>query len=150
MEKVLIPIGYHPVSEKIVKEGVALAKKLNAKVCLMHVIGDIHYYNLDYPGFMGYVRDPGLHSEEDSVAKNVAEEFLGKTASDLKEEVQTQVKQGETATAILEYAKEWNADIIVLGTHSRGVLKKVFMGSKAHDVLEHTEIPVYMVPVKRK
>lgn len=150
MDKILIPISYHPVSEKIVKEGCALAKKLNAKVCLLHVTVEPNFYSVNYPAFAGYAGFGGhvvLENEEET--RKVAEEFLEEAARNTDLEVEKHVEYGNTAECILEYAEKWGADMIVLGTHSRGILKKVFIGSKAAEVLDKTKIPVYMVPVKK-
>lgn len=150
MKKVLISLGYHPVSERIAKKGYELAQQLNAEVCLLHVVGDIHYYNLDYPSFLGYAgyNVPPVPKAEPEV-REVGERFLKEVADGLGGAVKTEIRQGETSKNILEFAEEWGADLIVLGTHSRGILEKVFLGSRASAVLEKTEIPVYMIPVKK-
>lgn len=150
MKKILIAIGYHPVSEKIVKAGCDLAKSLNAEVCLLHVVGDIHYYNLEYPSFLGYAgyNIPPVMQTEPEVRK-VGEEFLKEVSSGLGGEVQTAVRSGETSDQILRYAEEWEADIIVLGTHSKGVLEKMFLGSRASAVIDKAKVPIYLVPVKK-
>jgi nucleotide-binding universal stress UspA family protein len=44
--------------------------------------------------------------------------------------------------------KEVNADILVLGTHSRRRLNKALLGSVAENVLHHTAIPIYIIQVK--
>lgn len=150
MKKVLIPISYHPVSQNIAESGYALAKKLGAEVCLMHVIKEPNYYSTTYPNFIGY---GGFGGETEILrntqAQQMAKEFLRKVADHLESEIQTHVARGETASCILEYAEKWAADIIVMGTHSRGILKKVFLGSKASEVLERTSVPVYFIPVKK-
>lgn len=150
MQKILIPIGFHPVSEKIAEVGYELAKKLNSKACLLHVIEDIPYYNMEYTDFLGFegITSP-VNIQIAEETQNVAEDFLKKAAAHLHNDVETHIERGDTADRILEYAREWGADIIVLGTHSHSVLEKIFMGSQAVKVLEETKIPVYMVPVKK-
>ena len=54
MKRILIAIDYHPVSEKVAEAGYKLAKQLDAKVCLLHVMANVSYYGIDYPTFMGY------------------------------------------------------------------------------------------------
>jgi nucleotide-binding universal stress UspA family protein len=40
MKRILIAIDYHPVSEKVAEAGYKLAKQLDAKVCLLHVMAN--------------------------------------------------------------------------------------------------------------
>lgn len=75
--------------------------------------------------------------------------FLKTAADHLNDPaVTTHLAEGNTASALLDYAEEWQADLIVMGTHSHSVLEKVLMGTTASHVLEKTKVPVYMVPVK--
>ncbi len=153
MKKVLIGLDYNPRSEIVANQGYALAKKLGAEVCLIHVLADVSYYGVNYPNFMGYEGynemqvDLNVYSELREVAKN----FLETAAQHLGDPmVRTYLAEGPTSTAILDYAKRWKADLIVLGTHSHSVLEKVLMGTTASRILERTEIPVYLIPVKKE
>ena len=151
MKKVLIAIDYNPISEKVAEAGYALAQKLGAQVCLIHVVADISYYSAQYPTFMGYdgygmTADLSVASE----MRKYTEEFLESAASHLKDPtVSTHLAEGDTANAILDYSEEWNADLIVMGTHSHSTLEKLFLGTVASKVLEKTKIPVHMVPVNK-
>lgn len=151
MKKVLIAIDYHPVSEKIAEAGYELAKKLGAQVCLIHVVADVGYYSTQYPTFMGYdgygvAADLNVASE----MRKYAEDYLESAASHLNDpQVSTHLAEGDTVDALLEYAEEWRADLIVMGTHSHSTLEKLFLGTVASKVLEKTKIPVHMVPVKK-
>lgn len=151
MKKVLIAVDYHPNAEKVVKAGYALAKILNAQVCLLHVVSDIGYYNTQYPTFMGYdYYDLGMNETVHAELIKVSENYLAQVAKHLKDpDVQTHTVEGESADSILGYAKKWHASLIVMGTHSRSALEKLLMGNVASKVLGHTHIPVYMVPIKK-
>jgi nucleotide-binding universal stress UspA family protein len=52
---------------------------------------------------------------------------------------------GRTADEIVREAKQWPADLIVLGTHGRRGLKRLAMGSDAEMVLRLAPVPVLMV-----
>lgn len=151
MKKVLIAIDYNPVSEKVAEEGHKLAKKLGAEVCLLHVISDMGYYTTQYPTFMGY--DGYAITADLSVASEMrkyTEDFLKSAAKHLNDpSVTTHLAEGETHSAILRYAKEWGADLIVMGTHSHSTLEKLFLGTVASKVLEKTPIPVHLIPIKK-
>ena len=151
MEKVLIAIDYNPVSEKVAEEGYKLAQQLGAKVCLMHVMTDVSYYSTQYPTFMGY-EGYGMTADLSVAAemRKYAEDFLDSAAQHLNDSsVTTFLSEGSTPNAILDYAREWNSDLIVMGTHSHSTLEKLLIGTVASKVLEKTHVPVFMVPVNK-
>ena len=149
MKRVLITLDYNPNSEKVVNKGKELAQLMNAEICLLHVLADVRYYGMQYEPFMGYegyAFPVDFRIQEEFV--KVAQDYLDKTATHIgKENITTHLAEGDTAKSILEYAEEWRADVIVMGTHSHGTLEKIFLGTVASSVLEHTKIPVYMVPI---
>lgn len=53
---------------------------------------------------------------------------------------------GEPAAVIVEVAKELEVDLIVLGTHARQGLERLFKGSVAEQVLHHAPCGVYIYP----
>lgn len=55
------------------------------------------------------------------------------------------VYRGVAAFEILEFAKHYGADAIVMGTHGRGGLKHLLMGSVAETVLRQAWVPVIVV-----
>jgi nucleotide-binding universal stress UspA family protein len=57
-------------------------------------------------------------------------------------------EEGNPYEAILRVAKEWEADLIVLGTHGRTGLSHLLIGSVAEKVIRHSTIPIFIVPIK--
>ncbi|CAN5458889.1 universal stress protein [soil metagenome] len=154
MQKILIALDYDPSAEQIAEAGYALAKATNAQVVLIHVIADAIYYSgLEYSPVMGYTGfgSPGMVPMVDiNDLKMAATEFLEQTKKHLKDDtIQTVIGEGDCAEAILQAAKDLNADAIVIGSHSRGGLEKILMGSISEKVLHHTSIPLYMIPTKK-
>jgi len=152
MKRILIAIDYNPVSEQVAEAGYKLAKTMGAEVCLIHTLAEISYYGVQYPSFLGYDGYNPVTTDLNMISdlRKIAEDFLVKAAEHLNDpSVKTHLAEGETAPSILNYAEEWNADLIVMGTHSHSVLEKLLMGTVASKVLEHTKIPVYMIPIKK-
>jgi len=50
-----------------------------------------------------------------------------------------------TGEMIVRQAKEWPADIIVMGTHGRRGIARMILGSSAEFVLRHTAVPLLLV-----
>ena len=153
MKKILIALDYSPAAEKIAEAGYALAKASNAAVILMHVVNEPNYYaTLDYSPIMGYT---GFGPAEmmtmidlDEV-KKASQDFLDQSKKHLGDEaITTLVTEGDCAEAILKTATDSGADLIVMGTHSRRGLDKILMGSIAEKVLNHSDIPLFIIPTK--
>lgn len=152
MKKIMITLDYNPNSEKVVKMGQELAKLMRAEICLFHVLADVRYYGMQYEPFMGYegYAFPVDYRVQEEVVK-VAQDYLDKSVNHIGgDNITTHLAEGDTAQKILEYANEWNADVIVMGTHSHSTLEKIFLGTVASTVLEKTKIPVYMIPTGDK
>ena len=155
MKKVLIALDYDPSSQKVAEKGHALAKMMGAEVVLMHVLSEpVYYSSLEYSPIVGFNNSMNMGAFQIETAqglKEAAQHFLDKTKSQLGDEnIKTLLKEGETADSILESAKSLDADIIVLGTHSRKWLENILMGSVAESVLKHSTLPLFIVPTKKQ
>lgn len=60
------------------------------------------------------------------------------------------VKEGEYAETILETANLYQADILVVGSHSKKWLETILLGSTTKEILNQTNIPLLIVPTKKK
>ncbi len=153
MKKVLIALDYNPDAQKIAETGYELARALNAHAILLHVTSDATYYSsLNYSPIMGFDGFSNLDVVQTNTVeelKSVAQNYLDKTKQHLDDEtIETVLKEGEFDETILQTANEMKADMIVLGTHSRKGLGKILMGSVAEQVLQHTTMPLFIIPVK--
>jgi len=58
---------------------------------------------------------------------------------------ESRVLENEIRTAILDAAHDWNADLIVIGSHGEKGLRKFLMGSVAESVARHAQCSVLIV-----
>ena len=56
------------------------------------------------------------------------------------------VREGPAASVIVDEARAWNADIVVVGTRGQGLLKRLLLGSTARSVLQHAGASVLITP----
>jgi nucleotide-binding universal stress UspA family protein len=155
MKKVLIAMDYNPAARGIAEAGHSLARSMNAEVTLLHVIADYTYYSsLDYSpitGFDSFSNLGVLQTSTIAELQKAAEEYLGKMKEYLGDNtIRTLTRDGDTGDAILGAATELNADMIVMGTHSRRGLEKILMGSVAEKVLRHSQVPMYIIPTRNE
>lgn len=59
----------------------------------------------------------------------------------------TLVLRGHPIEEILRVADQEECDIIVLGSHGKGLLKQTFLGSVSHGVLQRSRKPVFIIPI---
>ena len=63
--------------------------------------------------------------------------------------IEAVVRVGHARTAIVDEARKWSADLIVLGSHGRTGLKRLLLGSVALSVVTHAPCSVEVVRSKR-
>jgi nucleotide-binding universal stress UspA family protein len=154
-KKVLIALDYDQTAQKVAEQGYSLAESMDAEVTLLHVITDLVYYSSqEYSpvmGFQGYMEMGPLQTVTMEGLKNTTLDYLNNIKSHLGESsIKTMVKEGDFAETILEAAKEVQADIIVMGSHSRKWLENIVMGSVSEKVLRSTSIPLFIIPTKKR
>jgi len=154
MKKILIALDYDPSAQQIAETGYELARNMDAEVILLHVLSDpVYYAEREYSPIMGFDGYLGVGPDEieaEEALKHASADFLNKTRKHLGDNnIQTLVKEGDFASSILEAAKELQADIIVMGSHSRKFLENILLGSVAEKVLHHTSIPLFIIPTKK-
>jgi nucleotide-binding universal stress UspA family protein len=93
----------------------------------------------------------GLESMEIiNMQTDLADTLINKTIKKYGGQLQvTQFNEyGNTADGIINCSKEFKADMIVIGTHSRTGIDRFLMGSVAEHVVRYADVPVLVVPFK--
>ena len=154
MKKVLIALDYDPSAEKIAETGYQIASALNAEVILLHVIAEPAYYSsMEYSPIMGFsgfldTYDSGLSDVMKNDLRSQSQEFLNKSKSHLENDsIKTIILEGDFAESIVECCINEQAEIIVMGSHSRRGLDKLLMENVAEKVLQLSKIPVLVIPI---
>jgi nucleotide-binding universal stress UspA family protein len=137
---ILIPTDFSDASREAMLYGAMLAEALGAKLHVMHVIPD--------PLDLGWAVDKAYLPQLLERTERVAREQL---ASQLTPDEQRRchphfvVETGAPASKIVDYATREHIDLIVIGTHGRGALEKLWVGSVTHAVLLKAPCPVVSV-----
>jgi nucleotide-binding universal stress UspA family protein len=61
--------------------------------------------------------------------------------------VSIEICQGYPPEEILKKVDELNCDVIVMGTHGKGIIRHSFLGSAAGKVLRRVRKPVFIIPL---
>jgi nucleotide-binding universal stress UspA family protein len=147
LQKVLVPTDFSDSARKALVYGVSFAKEYGSEVVLLHVVETLA---------VGYASDlfPVPMAEVFQEISGYARKELGELAAEARAKgvgVRELVVQGKPSAEILRVAKEQDVDMIVLGTHGKGVLDQALFGSTTERVVRKAPCPVLTVrPVEHE
>jgi nucleotide-binding universal stress UspA family protein len=139
INSILIPTDFSELSESAIKVGIAIAKRQNAKVTLLHIVDVLPVL----------LPTQVLLSDPQEVLSRM-EEKLEEISERIRKEsgVKAVVKalEGTPADRICKFALEENISLIVMGTHGVSGLREFFIGSEAYRVIKNATCPVLTIP----
>jgi nucleotide-binding universal stress UspA family protein len=143
IKKILMPIDRSEYREKILAYALALAKAWGAELTAIHVIDP----GRGVPG--GRIKEKEQEREEEAkreaetLVLNAIDPLIGKEGISIKKEV---VEGSDSiAKSIINYAKQNNFDVIVIGTKGMTAVEEFFLGSVANNVIHHAHCPVFAI-----
>jgi len=134
------------------------AKLYNAEIIILHTI-ETPYIGYA-PILATHIDDKGqhmIHANLVAEAKAAIEKRLKAVCNgefdqnpDYIEIVKSiEVCEGFPAERILETAKQFDCDLIIMGTHGKGIIGTTFLGSTAKRVLRRTRKPIFIIPLPK-
>jgi nucleotide-binding universal stress UspA family protein len=141
----LIPTDGSPVGIKAVKEGVDLARALNAKVTILTVVRPFHVYGLGAdavaePESEDQRHEDAEHDLEDTRLAQEAAETFGVQA------VHVTAKDDHLSHAVIHAARSCGCDLVVMPAHDRiGLLRRSHVDSETVRLLAESELPVLVL-----
>ncbi|MFB6206278.1 MAG: universal stress protein [Haloglomus sp.] len=140
---ILVPTDGSAGSERIVEHAATLADKHGAIIHLLYVVNTASFANLPMESSFESVET--MLEEEGETALEDAEATVDQVAPDV--EVQRVIREGSPAAEIVEYAASTGCDLITMGTHGRGGINRLLLGSVAERVVRKSAVPVLTVRV---
>ena len=141
-QHILVPVDGSPTSLVAVEHAINFVKTLNSKITLVQVLTLDPYIAAEY--LSSTQTNDLIERARKSILDNLATAEQKFTEAGITVDVQLlegQVIQNELLTA----AKNLNVDLIIMGSHGRTGLKKLFLGSVTQNILSETDIPVLVV-----
>lgn len=142
-QRILIPVDGSATSERALQEAIKLAAG-KAGLRLVYVIEAIYPLDAEGYAFIDYA------ALQDAV-RHTGERVLAQAAAQARQSgapVETALLEagGERVAAVIaDEARQWQADLIVIGTHGRSGLSRLLLGSVAEGVLRGAPVPVLLV-----
>jgi nucleotide-binding universal stress UspA family protein len=143
-QKILVPVDGSPTSTRGLEEAIALGRLTGARLRLIHVIDELSFalsvgdgaaYTAD---LLNLLREGGAAILREAEARVRAAGLAVDSRFD-------DTFQGRVCDLVVAEAKRWGAELIVLGTHGRRGVGRVFMGSDAEGIVRSATVPVLLV-----
>ena len=141
LKRILVPIDFSPLSKKALQYALRFAEQFRAGLTLLHVIEP------DVPSaFDGLMIAPPINLNGDQTkCANRLKVLASSMAIRATNYVQSTVRTGLAAYEIVEAAKEFEVDLIVIATHGYTGWKHFAIGSTAERVVRAAPCPVLVV-----
>lgn len=147
IKKILVPTDFSEQAENALRIAADLAKKHNSQIYLLHM--------LELPLQLVDGASGGAKSDLPEAL------FFMKLAHQKFEKIMNApflegITVHETAEfdgafeGIMEYAKKYEIDLVVMGSHGSSGLQGLFIGSNTEKVVRHSEIPVLVIKKKHE
>lgn len=142
LKTVLVPTDFSEASESALRYGKAMAEAFGASLHVVHVMEDLlaHAWAAEvYVSSMPQLRDEIEKESRQRLGALLAEDERQRLR------VQTALLAGNPFIEIIRYAKSHDVDLIVMGTHGRGPIAHMLLGSVAEKVVRKSPCPVLTV-----
>ena len=139
-ERILVPTDFSEASDAAKVYATALADAFGATLHALHVIPD--------PLALGWGVDAAYLPQLLERTQRQVQERLDTLLTPEergKFHAQFAVETGSPATTIVDYANTHGVDLIVMGTHGRGAVERMWVGSVTERVLQRAQCPVVSV-----
>lgn len=141
LKNILVATDFGEASHAALAYGRELARTFDATLHVLHVADDV-YMRLGGDAYIGVL--PELQKDLEASANKQLDELL--VTNDATPVVKRAVvTSSATAAAIVQYARDLDIDLIVVGTHGRGAMAHLLMGSVAERVVRTANCPVLTV-----
>ncbi|KJV38492.1 universal stress protein [Acinetobacter brisouii] len=140
---ILVPVDGSETSLAAVKQASSIAKAFSSKVTAVCVLAVDPFVAVEFVNTDQFINDYVAKAKEE------IQEILEQAKSLFAQEgvtAETQILEGQTIhKVIVEATKDLSADLIVIGSHGRKGIKKLFLGSVTQAILSESTVPVLVV-----
>jgi nucleotide-binding universal stress UspA family protein len=154
-KKILIALDRSEMSKHIFEQGLALAKVTSASLMLVHILSPEEEGSPNLPVLSNLDYYPGMTTQSFDLYQKNWEAFKTESLQMLQSffalantlGINTEFTQpyGSPGRIICDIARNWDADLIVIGRRGRAGLMELLLGSVSNYVLHHAPCSVHIV-----
>ncbi len=140
----MVALDLSEPTEKIVREAEKLAKKTSARIWVLHNAEpepDVIEFRTDPQAARDTLAEKFHleHRQIQKIAKQLRKKGLDATAL---------LVHGSTVETILKEASDLDVDMIIVGSHGRGAVYQLLVGSVSEGILRESQCPVLIIPTR--
>ena len=140
IKRILVPVDFSAASRAALWRASELAAALGASIDLVHVI---ELPPADGLASEGYVPLPPAYRQD--VRRHAEAQLKDWLSTSTVPNVRHELLEGQPFEAITNYAREHSIDLIVIGTHGRGGMAHLLIGSVTDNVIRRAPCPVMTI-----
>jgi nucleotide-binding universal stress UspA family protein len=142
MRRILVAMDETPVSQQAAATARALFGGVDTEYLAINVVRSVLPIGAPEFGY-GAVYPLGLDDER----VGMADEEVARRATEAGlDHAEVLAEVGDPVESVVRAAEEHSVDVIVVGTHHKGFLSRLFAGSVSEGVTRHAHCPVLVVP----
>jgi nucleotide-binding universal stress UspA family protein len=147
-KKVLFCTDFSENADYAFEFAYGIAKRDEGVLYILHVIP----YNPNQEYAEGLVKKVVLEKIQQCIEEDVDSKFKRHYIKRIEDgfKFEIVIKSGREEDEILDFAKQEKVDIIVMGTHGKTGIARVYFGSVAEKVFRRSPFPVFTIPCKKK
>ncbi|WP_228546098.1 universal stress protein [Halegenticoccus tardaugens] len=139
--RILVPTDGSAEGERAVSHAVDLAEVHGSTVHALYVINTANFAGLPMESSWEGIDEMLRRDAEKAIAE------VARIAEDRGVPIETAVVEGTPSREIVRYAEREGCDLVVMGTHGRGGIDRLLLGSVAEKVVRGSNVPVMTVRV---
>lgn len=142
VNNILFPVDLSENAHLLVEHVSAMAGKFSARLHLLHVVP-----SFEVPASGELYAGPGYHQAQAEIKELMNQKLAGfgqEHFGEMEDHIAI-VTNGHTSREILRYIETQDIDLVVMGTHGRSGLDKIFFGSVAQRVVQNAPVPVMTI-----
>jgi nucleotide-binding universal stress UspA family protein len=143
LKNILVATDFGEASDAALVYGRALARTFGARLHVLHVCENIFTRGIGGESYIAVL--PDLQKDVEDAARKQLHELVLDNDPDAPSVKPALATSNTPAMSIVEYARDEQIDLIVMGTHGRGAVAHLLMGSVAERVVRTAPCPVLTV-----
>ena len=143
-KRILVAIDNSTTAQKALDEAITLARSLGASLCITHAAdeGPLTQHGM---GLGSYIDVDKIKEEMRNTGNALLAQALAKAAGCQAEVKLLESAQKRLGDMIIAAATEWQADLIVMGTHGRRGFERFLVGSVAEHMVRTSTTSLLLV-----
>lgn len=141
-QRILVPVDGSQTSDAALHEAIRFAQQHNSMLKLVHVVEAARFFDAESMIDFTTLQDMARRSGEQVLARaaDTVQQAGLDSETDLLESDGQRVEN-----LIVDEAKRWMADLIVIGTHGRSGVSRLLFGSVAEGVVRGAHTPILLI-----